>query len=162
VVVRRLVIILTLVAVLAIGGVLGLSKMGIDVLPPHQMRQIHAFAAYSGAKARRVKGYIVGKIEASPKEAGAHPETSKIFVTSATVQDVIITESFVCQIRSQRHIEVRALEGGYLSKIGVREGQAVKEGYVMFKILPVLYAAKLSAEVAEAELARLKWMQTKK
>ena len=78
------------------------------------------------------------------------------------VQDVIITESFVCQIRSQRHIEVRALEGGYLSKIWIKEGQAVKEGDVMFKILPILYKARLDAEVAEAELARLKWMQTKK
>jgi membrane fusion protein (multidrug efflux system) len=162
-VMRRFVIILMLVAALAIGGVLGLSKMGIDILPPRQMRQIHACAAYSGMKARQAREFVVGKFDSYfHKHQESHQEHSKIEVTSPTVQDVIITESFVCQIRSQRHIEVRALEGGYLSKILIKEGQAVKEGYVMFKILPVLYKARLDAEVAEAELARLKWMQSKK
>lgn len=162
-VMRRLVIILMLIAAVAIGGVLGLSKMGIDILPPRQMRQIHGYVAYGGVKARRVKAFVVGKFGShSHKNEESHHEHNKILVTSPTVQDVMITQSFVCQIRSQRHIEVRALEGGYLDKIWVKEGQAVKEGYVMFKILPVLYAAKLHAEVAEAQLARLKWMQAKK
>ena len=39
-------------------------------------------------------------------------------------------------------------------KIFINEGQAVKEGDVMFKILPVLYKAKLDAENAKAKLAR--------
>jgi membrane fusion protein (multidrug efflux system) len=82
-------------------------------------------------------------------------------VTTPIVEDVVITESFVCQIRSQRHIEIRALEGGYLSKIFINEGQAVKEGEVMFKILPVLYKARLDAENAKAKLAQLKYNYTK-
>ena len=60
-IVRRVVITLILVAVLAIGGILGLSRMGTDVLPPHQMRQLHAYAAYSGRKAMQAKAFIVGK-----------------------------------------------------------------------------------------------------
>ena len=77
-------------------------------------------------------------------------------------QDVIITQQYVCQIHSQRHIEVRALENGYLEEIPVKEGQAVKEGDVMFKIVPILYQAKLDAEMAEAKLAQLEFKYTKK
>ena len=89
----------------------------------------------------------------------SHDE-QKILVTSPKIQDVIITESFVCQIRSQRHIEVRAFEGGYLDKIFINEGQAVKKGDVMFKILPVLYKAKLDAENAKANVAQQKYKYT--
>ncbi len=95
----------------------------------------------------------------SKHEEEVHNE-QEIVVTTPMVEDVAITESFVCQIRSQRHIEVRALEGGYLSKIFINEGQAVKKGDVMFKILPVLYKAKLDAENAKAKLAKLKYKYT--
>jgi membrane fusion protein (multidrug efflux system) len=84
----------------------------------------------------------------------------EIVVTTPKVEDVTITESFVCQIRSQRHIEVCALEGGYLGKILINEGQAVKKGQVMFEIVPVLYKARLDAENAKAELAKLKYQYT--
>ena len=53
-----------------------------------------------------------------------------------------------------RQIEVRALEGGYLEKICVKEGQSVKKGDLLFKILPVLYEAKLATE--DAEVQRMK------
>ncbi len=84
----------------------------------------------------------------------------KIIVTSPKVEDVTLTESFVCQIRSQRHIEVRALEGGYLSKVFIKEGQTVQEGEEMFQILPTLYEERLDAENAKARLARLKYEYT--
>ena len=76
-------------------------------------------------------------------------------VTSPMAKDVIITQQYVCQIRSRRHIDVCALEDGYLEPIPVKEGQAVKEGDVMFEIMPVLYKAKWDAEVAERDLAQL-------
>ncbi|MDZ4683993.1 MAG: efflux RND transporter periplasmic adaptor subunit [Planctomycetaceae bacterium] len=63
---------------------------------------------------------------------------------------MISTQPYVCQIHSCKHIEVRALEGGYLQEIGVKEGQAVKKGDLMFQILPTLYQARLDSEVAEA------------
>ncbi len=83
-------------------------------------------------------------------------------VTSPKAMDVTITQPYVCQIHSQRHIEVRALESGYLEEIAVKEGQAVKKGDVMFKILPVLYKARLDAEMAEAQLAQLEYKNTEK
>ncbi|PQO26506.1 efflux RND transporter periplasmic adaptor subunit [Blastopirellula marina] len=79
-----------------------------------------------------------------------HPQ-HKIIVTSPLKEDVISTQQYVCQIHSCQHIEVRALEGGYLEEIRVSEGQTVKKGELMFKILPTLYQAKLDSEVAEAQ-----------
>jgi membrane fusion protein, multidrug efflux system len=158
-VVRRLVITLTLVAMLAFGGVLGLSKLGVDVLPPQHMHQVRTYADYVGAKAMRVKEFVVNKFESffHKPESEHHSEHHKIIVTSPTIEDVTITQPFVCQIRAQRHIDVRALEGGYLQKILVKEGQMVKEGMVMFQILPILYQRKFEAEQAEAQVAVLKW-----
>ena len=83
-------------------------------------------------------------------------------VTSPKAKDVIITREYVCQIHSQRHIEVCALENGYLEEISVKEGQAVKKGDLMFKIVPTLLQAKLDAELAEAQLAELEFNNTKK
>ncbi|TWT38984.1 efflux RND transporter periplasmic adaptor subunit [Blastopirellula retiformator] len=79
-----------------------------------------------------------------------HPQ-HKIIVTSPVVKDVVSTQQYVCQIHSCKHIEVRALEGGYLDEIGINEGQAVKKGERMFKILPTLYQAKLDSESAELQ-----------
>jgi membrane fusion protein (multidrug efflux system) len=92
----------------------------------------------------------------------AHHGHAKIVATSPTVRDVVITQQYVCQIRSQENIEVKPLVSGYLDEIAVREGQTVKEGAVLFKVLPVLYKATLDAEQAEARLAEIEYQNTKK
>ena len=91
-----------------------------------------------------------------------HEERQKIVVTSPQAKYVTLTQPYVCQIHSQRHINVRALQDGYLEEILVKEGQAVKEGEVMFRILPTLYKAEYDAEVAEVRLAQIKLDNTKK
>ncbi len=85
-----------------------------------------------------------------------HAEAHKILATSPESKDVTIIQQFVCQIHSQKHIKVRALEMGYLEAIPVREGQVVKEGDLMFQVRPILYQSRLDAENAEAKLALLK------
>lgn len=85
--------------------------------------------------------------EASGEAEHAH----EIVVTSPVRKDVVSTQPWVCQIHSCQHIEVRALEGGYLQKICVKEGQAVKKGELMFKILPTLYQARMDSEKAELQ-----------
>lgn len=90
-----------------------------------------------------------------------HP-THRIVVTSPEVKDVVTTEGYVCQIHSFRHIEVCALESGYLEAIPVQEGQLVKQGTPMFKILPTLYEARLNAEKAEVQLAQIEYDNTVK
>jgi membrane fusion protein (multidrug efflux system) len=58
----------------------------------------------------------------------------KIGATSPKTMDVIITQRHVCQIHAQRHINVCALQNGYLEEISVKGGQAVKKGDSMFKV----------------------------
>ncbi len=101
----------------------------------------------------------LNQIAANPSGANSsrsenHQEHRKIVLTSPKAMDVAITQRYVCRIHSQRHINVRALDTGYLQEISVREGQAVKKGQSMFKILPVLYEAKYEAEKAEALIAQ--------
>src|SRR5215469_16099840 len=91
-----------------------------------------------------------------------HQEAHKIVPTYPQLQAVTLTQQYVCQIHSQRHINVRALEMGYLEAITVKEGQAVKEGDVLFKVIPILYQKKAEAENAEAKLAELEYKYTKK
>ncbi len=96
------------------------------------------------------------------QEEQAEEEHHMITATSPQAKDVITTQQYVCQIRSQRHINVCAFVNGYVEEVLVREGQAVKAGDVMFKILPTLYKAKLDAEMAEAQLVGLEFNNTKR
>jgi membrane fusion protein (multidrug efflux system) len=161
-VMRRPVTTLMLVVALISVGVFGLNTIQANSYP-QQTPKISAYFDYIGTNVKQAKEYISGQLEShsDTHEEQPHQERPKVVVTSPKAKDVIITEPFVCQIRSQRHIEVCALEGGYLEEILVREGQAVKKGDLMFKIVPVLYQAKLNAELAEAQLARLEFNNTK-
>lgn len=91
-----------------------------------------------------------------------HHEAQKAVATSPREQPVTLTEQYVCQIHSQRHIEIRAIESGYLEAIPVKEGQLVKKDDPLFKVVPILYQSKLDAELAEAKLAEIEFKNTKK
>lgn len=94
--------------------------------------------------------------------AGEEPETEPRYpATSALLADTTITREYVCQIRSVQHIELRALEEGYLQDILVDEGQRVKEGQLLFRIRPVLYQAEVQKAAAEAEFAEIEYRNTK-
>lgn len=91
-----------------------------------------------------------------------HHAAHKIVATTPESKTVTITQQYVCQIHSQKHIRVRAMERGYLEVIPIREGQQVKEGDLLFKVIPAVYQAKLDAENAEARIAQLEFNYTKK
>ena len=55
-------------------------------------------------------------------------EESTFLVTSPIIKDTVIYKEYVSQIHSIQHIELRALERGYLQNIYVDEGQFVKKG----------------------------------
>lgn len=84
-----------------------------------------------------------------------------LVVTSVIKMDTLSTKEYVCQIRSESHIEMRALETGYLEGIYVDEGQHVKKGQLMFQIMPMLYNAEASKAAAEAEFAKIEYQNTK-
>lgn len=88
-------------------------------------------------------------------------EELKFLVTSPLKTDTAVTRQYVCQIRAIQHIEVRALEKGYLQKIFVDEGQTVKEGQKMFQIMPLMYQAEQQKAQAEANFAEIEYLNTK-
>ena len=88
-------------------------------------------------------------------------ETSKYTVTSPLVMDTSFTRDYVSQIKSVRNIEIRAQEKGYLQSILVDEGQYVKAGQVLFKMMPNMYQAELLKAEAEARTAEIEVQNTK-
>lgn len=88
-------------------------------------------------------------------------EETKFTVTSPLVKDTVINRDYVCQIHAIQHIELRALEKGYLEKIYVDEGQLVHKGQLMFQIMPIIYNAELKKAEAEANYADIEYQNTK-
>lgn len=90
-----------------------------------------------------------------------HESLGKFSVTSPIRKDTLTTRNYVCQIHSVQHIELRALEKGYLEKIYVDEGQFIKKGQLMFQIMPRLYQAELKRAQAEADFAEIEYKNTR-
>ncbi|NML19545.1 efflux RND transporter periplasmic adaptor subunit [Pseudoflavitalea sp. G-6-1-2] len=88
-------------------------------------------------------------------------EASKFAVTSPIRVDTSFTKEYVSQIRSVRNIEIRAQEKGFLQNIYVDEGQFVKAGQVLFRIMPKIYEAELLKAEAEAKAAEVELQNTK-
>lgn len=89
-------------------------------------------------------------------------EATQFLVTSPLQQDTMINRLYVCQIRSIQHIEMRALEKGYLQHIYVDEGQFVKKGQLMFQVMPMVYEAEQKKAEAEANFADIEFQNTKR
>jgi membrane fusion protein (multidrug efflux system) len=129
----------------AFGLVLGLA-FGGSVAPPNAQA--------------RFSPVCPGVEKEVPDEKEAPPW--KVVATGPQVRDVVVTQRYPCQIRSQRHITVRAWQSGYLETVPVKEGQAVKKGDVLFKVSPNLYQAKLDAQLAEVKVAQIELENTRK
>ena len=89
------------------------------------------------------------------EEGGTYP------VTVPLKTDTAITTQYVSQIRAIQHIEVRAMEEGYLDEVFVDEGQRVTAGQPLFQIMPALYQAELRAASAEVDFARIEYENTR-
>jgi len=88
-------------------------------------------------------------------------EAVKFTVTNPVVIDTSFTKEYVSQIRSVRNIEIRAQEKGFLQNIYVDEGQFVKEGQLLFRIMPKIYEAELLKAQAEAKAAEIELQNAK-
>ncbi len=82
-------------------------------------------------------------------------------VTSPLQIDTTIYKEYVAQIHSANHIELRSQEKGYLEKIFVDEGQFVKKGQLMFKLMPAIYEAEVAKAKAELNFAEIEYKNTK-
>ena len=103
---------------------------------------------------------LVYSASCAPKKKEAE-EKEKFTATSPLTADTSFTKEYVSQIQSVRNIEIRAQEKGYLEKIYVDEGQIVKAGQVLFRIMPRLYEAEVLKSEAEAKAAEIELQNTK-
>lgn len=88
-------------------------------------------------------------------------EKLKVSVTTPLRKSTELNRDYVGQIRAIQHIELRALERGYLQGIFVDEGQVVKAGQKMFQITPLLYNAEVMKAAAEAQRSEIEFANTK-
>lgn len=109
------------------------------------MKRILVFASLS---ALLYQTSCVSKAE-EKEEAGKYVATSPLKI------DTSFTREYVSQIRSVRNIEIRAQEKGFLQNIYVDEGQFVKAGQLLFKIMPKIYEAELLKAEAEAKASEI-------
>lgn len=86
---------------------------------------------------------------------------STFAITSPLQVDTTLYKEYVGQIRSANHIELRSQERGYLESIYVDEGQLVKKGQLMFKLMPAIYQAEVEKAQAEANFAEIEYKNTK-
>ena len=88
-------------------------------------------------------------------------EEATFLVTTPLRLDTLVLKDYVGQVRSIQHIEIRALEKGYLQNIYVDEGQFVPKGKLMFQIMPIIYQAEMQKAQAEVNFVQLEYQNTK-
>ena len=99
-------------------------------------------------------------ISCTPKKS-APEEAVQYIITSPLKVDTSFVKEFVAQIKSVRNIEIRAQEKGFLQNIYIDEGQFVKAGQLLFKIMPKIYEAELMKAQAEASAAEIELQNAK-
>ena len=106
-------------------------------------------------------GCTLVQMSCSSHEEKKEEEEAVFEVTTPLTKDTITTISYVAQIRASQHIELRALEKGYLQKIYVDEGQYIKQGQLMFQVMPAMYQAEFEKAEAETNFADIEYRNTK-
>lgn len=114
------------------------------------------------ARVRRVKGWCGMNAGAPALCAGLlaavllcscdHAEP-KLVLSKPLVQDTVITRTYAGQVKSGRRMEIRAESRGYLEVVNAREGQNLKKGEPMFKIVQHAPGAAKSTEPEAAVIA---------
>lgn len=88
-------------------------------------------------------------------------EATNFTVTNPVQIDTSFTKQYVSQIKSVRNIEIRAQEKEFLQNIYVDEGQYVKAGQLLFRIMPKMYEAELLKAEAEVKGAQIELQNAK-
>lgn len=82
----------------------------------------------------------------------AKPDTYK--VVSPVITDTVATNEYVAEINALQNVEVRSHIKGFMEKIWVDEGQAVKQGQIIFTISSKEYQQELQRAKAELKNAK--------
>lgn len=88
-------------------------------------------------------------------------EKPKLAVTSPVRQSTELTRVHVGAVLAIQHIELRALERGYLQGMSVDEGQRVERCPKMFQLAPTIAQAEVQKAEAEVERTRIELANTR-
>lgn len=91
----------------------------------------------------------------------AAKEAPKFPVTSPLRKTTVLPKQYVARIRAIQHVELRALERGYLQDTFVDEGKRVRRGQAMFQIMPLVYQAEAQKAKAEQDRTRVEYNNAK-
>ncbi|WP_027000408.1 efflux RND transporter periplasmic adaptor subunit [Eisenibacter elegans] len=95
-------------------------------------------------------------------EQASHSEKEATFLATRPVEkDTTVFKTYVCQVRAYQHIELRALEKGYLQEIYVDEGRSIQQGQLMFRLNPLIYNAEVQKVAAEVRFVEVEYLNTK-
>lgn len=102
------------------------------------------------------------------KEHSSADKSKSVPVAAIHVLDTTIYKEYIADIQAVKNVEVRSRLSGFLEKIYVEEGSAVKEGQILFKINDEEYKADLSKaeavlnnSIADAKTVELEQQRTK-
>ena len=87
-------------------------------------------------------------------KADAAPETAPVTVASVSRQDIPVEVRAIGHVEPYTTVDVKALVGGQVVRVGFREGQNVHKGDLLFQIDPRPYQAALAQARAQLELDR--------
>ncbi len=82
-------------------------------------------------------------------------------VQTVNTQDATVYQEYTARIEGQQNVEIRSKVSGFIEKIYVDEGQVVKKGQILFKLVTQTLnqdgsAAKAMVQAAQGEVDRLK------
>jgi membrane fusion protein (multidrug efflux system) len=103
----------------------------------------------------------VVSITACESKKEAKESAGKFTVTKPLMADTSIVKEYVAEIQSVQNVEIRAKVKGFIEKIYVDEGSAVKAGQVLFTIRPREFEAELMKAKAEVKKAEVELQNTK-
>ena len=87
-------------------------------------------------------------------KAGAAPETAPVTVASVSRQDIPVEVRAIGHVEPFSTVDVKALVGGQVTRVGFQEGQNVHKGDLLFQIDPRPYQAALAQARAQLERDR--------
>jgi len=94
-----------------------------------------------------------GCAKKDPKAAAA-PETAPVTVASVSRQDIPVEVRAIGHVEPYTTVNVKALVGGQVTRVGFQEGQNVHKGDLLFQIDPRPYQAALAQAQAQLERDR--------
>ncbi len=86
----------------------------------------------------------------------------KYTVTTVQSKSLHLVQQYVGQIQSHHHIDLPALRAGNIAETLFNQGQSVKKGDLLFKLLPVSYDTDLDTLKAETKQVEIKAKNVKR